>query len=168
MKIAMIAAVAENRVIGKDNDLVWHLPNDMKYFVEVTKGRHVIMGRKNYESIPAKFRPLPNRPNIVLSHQKKFEARGCIVLNTLEAAIAYAKEAQETEAFIIGGAQIYKMGLEIADRLYITEVHAAFEGDTYFPEFDKTTWKEVSRIHHSKDESHECSFDFVIYDRQHH
>lgn len=161
----MIAAVAENGVIGKDNDLVWNLPDDMKYFVEKTKKRHVIMGRKNYDSIPPKFRPLPNRPNIVITRQSNFVAEGCIVLNNLEDAFLLCKEAEEQEVFIIGGAQIYKMGLEVADKIYITEIHQNFNGDTFFPDFDKSKWKEVSRKHHSKDEKHECSFDYVIYER---
>ena len=162
----MIAAVAENRVIGKDNDLVWHLPNDMKYFVDKTRGRHVIMGRKNYESIPEKFRPLPNRPNIVLTRQPKFQANGCTVLADLDEALAMAESAGEHEAFIIGGAQIYELGLDLAHRMYITEVHAQFDGDTHFPEFDKSVWKEISRDHHEKDDRHDYSFDFVIYQRQ--
>ena len=161
----MIAAVAENGVIGKDNDLVWHLPNDMRYFVEKTKGRHVIMGRKNYESIPDKFRPLPNRPNVVLTRQNDFKANGCTVLSSLDEAIAMAENAGEHEVFIIGGSQIYELGLDLAHRMYITEVHASFEGDTYFPQFDKTTWKETSREHHPKDERHDFSFDFVLYER---
>jgi len=162
----MIAAVAENGVIGKDNDLVWHLPDDMKYFVNKTKGRHVIMGRKNYQSIPENFRPLPNRPNIVLTRQSNFEAKGCVVLNTLEEALKLAEESHETEAFIIGGAQIYKMGLALADRMYITQVHESFDGDTFFPDFDKSIWKEVNREHHPQDDKHPHSFDFVIYERK--
>ena len=161
----MIAAVADNGVIGKDNDLVWQLPNDMKYFVEKTRGKHVIMGRKNYESIPAKFRPLPNRPNIIITRQANFKADGCIVLNNLEEAIALAKNANETEAFIIGGAQIYELGLAIADRMYITEIHKSYEGDTHFPTFSKQEWQEVNRESHPADERHETSFDFVVYER---
>lgn len=165
MIISMIAAVAENRVIGKDNDLVWNLPDDMKYFVEKTKARHVIMGRKNYESIPPKFRPLPNRPNIVLTRQNNFQADGCVILKNLEEAIELARKNGETEAFIIGGAQIYKLGLAIADKMYITEVHARFDGDTYFPTFDNSEWHETTREHHPKDENHDYSFDFVTYER---
>lgn len=161
----MIAAVAENGVIGKDNDLVWQLPNDMKYFVDKTRGRHVIMGRKNYDSIPDKFRPLPNRPNLILTRQTNFEAEGCTILSSLDEALAMAEDAGEHEAFIIGGAQIYELGLDLADRMYITEVHAPFDGDTHFPDFDKTLWKEASREHHPKDNRHDYSFDFVIYER---
>jgi dihydrofolate reductase len=165
MIISMIAAVAENGVIGKDNDLVWNLPDDMRYFVEKTRGRHVIMGRKNFESIPEKFRPLPNRPNIILSRNTAYHADGCTTVDNLSAALNIAKESEEYEAFIIGGAQIYQMGLEYADRMYITEVKGSFEGDTFFPEFDKSIWKETSRISHEKDERHDFAFDFVTYEK---
>ena len=161
----MIAAVAENGVIGKDNDLVWNLPDDMRYFVEKTKGRHVIMGRRNFESIPEKFRPLPNRPNIILSRNAAYHAEGCTTVTDLASALDIAKNSQESEAFIIGGAQIYKMGFEHADRMYITEVKASFEGDTFFPEFDKSIWKETSRTTHAKDERHDFAFDFVVYEK---
>lgn len=161
----MIAAVAENGVIGKDNGLVWNLPNDMQYFVEKTKDCHVIMGRRNFESIPEKFRPLPNRPNIILSHNTEYHATGCTTVTDLASALEIAKDGQETEVFIIGGAQIYKMGLEHADRMYITEVKASFEGDTFFPKFDKSIWKETSRTSHAKDERHDFAFDFVIYEK---
>jgi dihydrofolate reductase len=165
MIISMIAAVAENGVIGKDNDLVWNLPDDMRYFVEKTKGRHVIMGRKNYESIPAKFRPLPNRPNIILSRNAAFKADGCTTVADLDAALEIARTSGESEAFIIGGAQIYKMGLEKANCMYITEVKGTFDGDTFFPDFDKNLWKEVSRTSHAKDEKHDYAFDFVTYEK---
>jgi len=165
MIISMIAAVAENNVIGKDNDLVWNLPNDMRYFVEKTKGRHVIMGRRNYESIPHKYRPLPNRPNIILSRNAGFHAEGCTTVTDLQSALDLAEKAGEDEAFIIGGAQIYNMGLAYADRMYITEVKACFEGDTYFPEIDNSIWKETSRSHHPVDDRHDYAFDFVVYEK---
>jgi len=165
MIISMIAAVAENGVIGKDNDLVWNLPDDMRYFVGKTKGRHVIMGRKNFESIPAKFRPLPNRPNIILSRNAGYQAGGCTTVTDIDTALKIASDSGETEAFVIGGAQIYKMGLEKANRMYITEVKGTFEGDTYFPDFDKSIWKEVSRSHHAQDEKHDYAFDFVVYEK---
>ncbi len=165
MKISMIAAVAENRVIGKDNDLVWHLPDDMKYFKDTTKESVVIMGRKNFESLPPKWKPLPNRTNLIISRNAEYDALGCKVFTSLEASLEYAKTLQQEEIFIIGGGQIYNLGLETADRMYITEIHASFEGDAFFPEWDKSSWREVSRIHHPTDERHEYSFDFVIYDR---
>lgn len=165
MKISMIAAVAENYVIGKDNDLVWSLPDDMKFFMRTTTGHHVIMGRKNFESLPDKFRPLPNRTNIVITRQDTYDAQGAAVVNSLEDALAIARENGEQEAFIIGGGEIYKLGLEVADTMYITEVHGSFEGDAFFPKFDKSNWKEVERISHSTDEKHAFSFDFVTYER---
>ncbi|HEX6227376.1 MAG TPA: dihydrofolate reductase [Chryseolinea sp.] len=166
MIISMIAAVSKNRVIGKNNDLPWKLPDDMKFFMETTKGHYAIMGRKNYESIPHKFKPLPNRTNIVVTRQKNYNAPGCVVVDSLEHGLTMAKESQEAEAFIIGGAEIYKLGLPYANRLYLTEINAEIDGDTFFPEYDKTQWRETSRQHHAKDERHAFSFDFVIYDKK--
>jgi len=165
MIISLIAAVAENMVIGKNNDLPWNLPDDMKYFMQTTKVHHVIMGRKNYDSIPEKFRPLPNRTNIVVTRQKNFQAPGCQVVHTLEDAISIADRNNETEAFIIGGAEIYKQGMKFTQRMYLTEIKARIEGDTYFPTFSKEEWKEVSRVPHKEDERHKYSFDFVVYER---
>jgi dihydrofolate reductase len=167
MIISLIAALSKNRVIGKNNDLPWHLPDDMKYFMQTTKGHHVIMGRKNYDSIPEKFRPLPNRTNIVVTRQKDFSAPNCTIVNSIEQGIAIANKAGEPETFIIGGAQIYKEGMALTQRMYLTEIQADIEGDTYFPEIVLTKWREVSRIHHPADERHKFKFDFVIYDRIH-
>lgn len=166
MTISLIAALSENRVIGKNNDLPWHLPDDMKYFMQTTKKHHVIMGRKNYDSIPEKFRPLPNRTNIVVTRQKDFHAPGCIVVNSIERGLEIANNNQETEVFIIGGAEIYNQGFTFATRLYLTEIHTHIEGDTYFPEFDKSQWKEVLRKHHLIDERHKFPFDFVVFERE--
>ena len=166
MIISMIAAVSKNQVIGKNNDLPWKLPDDMKFFMETTKGHHAIMGRKNYESIPHKFKPLPNRPNIVVTRQNNFNAPGCIVVDSLEKGLAIARDNQEAEAFIIGGAEIYKLGMSYANRLYLTEINAEIQGDTFFPQYDKAKWLEISRVHHDKDERHSYEFDFVIYDKK--
>ncbi len=165
MTISIIAAVAKNGVIGKDKDLVWDLPDDMQYFVDKTRGRHVIMGRNNYESIPHKYRPLPNRTNIIITRQKDYEAPGCTIVNSLKEALDLAKTNGEKEAFIIGGGEIYKLGLSSAHRLYITEIDKEYEGDTWFPKFDQSQWHEVSRIHHPADSRHEAAFDFVVYER---
>jgi dihydrofolate reductase len=165
MTISLIAAMAQNRVIGKNNDLPWKLPDDMKFFMQTTKGHYVIMGRKNYDSLHEKFKPLPNRTNIVVTRQKNFQAPGCLVVNSVESGIAIARQNQEQETFIIGGAEIYKLALPEAHRIYLTEIHAHVDGDTYFPEFSKKEWKEISRIPHSADERHLFSFDFVIYER---
>jgi len=166
MKISLIVAIAENNVIGKDNDLIWRLPNDMKYFKAKTLGHHIITGRKNYISIPVKFRPLPDRTNIVLTRQDNFKEQDCIILNSLEAAIEYAKKNNETELFIIGGGQIYKEALEknLIDKMYITHVHHQFDGDTFFPEID-TSWKQVSEVNHSVDEKHKYEYTFTVYEK---
>jgi len=166
MKVSLVVAVAENGVIGKDNDLPWHLPDDMKFFMQVTKNHYVILGRKNYESLPAKYRPLPHRTNVVVTRQKDFHAPGCIVVNTLEDALRIALENGEDEAMVIGGAAIYALSFPYANRLYITEIAAHVKGDVYFPEYNKDEWKEVSREHHEKDERHAYAFDIVTYERK--
>jgi dihydrofolate reductase len=166
MIISLIAALTKNHVIGKNNDLPWHLPDDMKYFMQTTKEHHVIMGRKNYESIPEKFRPLPNRTNIVVTRQKDFDAPGCWVVNTLEDGMALALAEGEDELFIIGGSEIYALGMNYADQLYLTEIDTTLEGDTYFPSFNRDEWQEVSRTHHNTDSRHAYSFDFVVYKKK--
>lgn len=166
MKISLIAAVAHNHVIGKDNDLPWHLPDDMKFFMQTTKGHHCIMGRKNYDSIPEKFRPLPNRTNIVVTRQREFKAPGCLVVHTLKRAFEIARNNGEGEVFVIGGAEIYRASMEVADILYLTEIQADIEGDTYFPFFDKQHWQETSRKHHPTNDRHAYAFDFVTYVRR--
>src|SRR5688500_11660554 len=141
MIVSMIAAVARNLTIGKDNDLPWKLPDDMKFFMNTTKGHYVIMGRKNYDSLHEKFKPLPNRTNIVVTRQKDFKAPGCIVTHNVKDAVELARKGNENEAFIIGGAEIYKVALPDADRLYLTEIKADVDGDTFFPQFSKGEWK---------------------------
>ncbi len=166
MTISLIAALTKNGVIGKNNDLPWHLPDDMKYFMQTTKTHHVIMGRKNYESIPEKFRPLPNRINIVVTRQRDFPAAGCIVVNTIEDGVALARDAGENELFIIGGSEIYALGMSFANKLYLTEIDSTLEGDTYFPPFNKGEWNELSRKHHEADTRHVYPFDFVVYKKK--
>jgi dihydrofolate reductase len=163
--VSLIAAVSKNMVIGKKNDLPWNLPDDMKFFMQTTKGHHVIMGRKNYDSIPEKFRPLPNRTNIVVTRQQSFKAPGCIVVHSVEKGLEIARNNGEQETFIIGGADIYRLGMNQTQRMYLTEIDADIDGDTYFPEFKRQEWKEISRSHHSTDDRHKYPFDFVIYDR---
>ncbi len=166
MKISLIAALTKNRVIGKDNDLPWRLPDDMKYFMKTTTGHHVVMGRKNYDSLPEKFKPLPSRTNIVVTRQSGFTASGCRVVNSIEEGIDIAKKNNEHEVFIIGGAQIYRQALPMADYLYLTEIQGEIDGDTFFPEIDKSNWTEFSRKPHPKDDKHRFAFDFVIYKRK--
>lgn len=164
--ISLIAALAKNRVIGKNNDLPWRLPDDMKYFMETTKGHCVIMGRKNYDSLPQKFRPLANRTNIVVTRQQNFEAEGCIVVHSMEDALKTAQQHNEKEVFVMGGAEIYAQALKAANRLYLTEIDAEIDGDTFFPVVNYKAYKEVSRTRHHADEKHRYAFDFVIYEKQ--
>ncbi len=158
--ISIIAAVAENRAIGIHNRLPWHLPADLKYFRNKTLGHHVIMGRKNYQSIG---KPLPQRTNIVVSRDPGFDAPGCVVVNSIDAALAAAHG--DPEVFIIGGAGIYAQSLPFADRLYLTLVHYSFEGDTYFPELEWAQWKEISKEFHEPDERNPYPYSFVVLDR---
>ena len=163
MVISLIAALSKNRVIGKNNDLPWHLPDDMKYFMNTTKAHHVIMGRKNYESIPEKFRPLPNRTNIVVTRQKEYHAPQCILVNKLEDGIALAKNAGEKELFIIGGAELYQQAMPLAERLIVTEIALETEGDAHFPPIDVQVWQETGR---DEFEHAPLPYAFVTYERR--
>lgn len=167
MKITLVAAVAENGVIGRDNDLPWRLPDDMKFFMETTKGHYVILGRKNYESLPPKYQPLPDRVNIVVTRQRDYKAPGSFVVHDIDSAFSMARDNGEQEVMVIGGSAIYELALPVADRLYITEVKARVEGDVKFPKFSRDEWQEVSRVHHPSDARHAYSFDFVLYERKH-
>ena len=162
MTVSLIVAVSENGVIGKDNDLIWHLPKDMRFFKETTMGHHVIMGRKNFESIPHKYSPLPNRTNIIITRQADYTAEGCVVVNSIEAALESSKNNGENEPFIIGGGQIYKLALEanMIDKVYLTKVHHSFEGDTFFPELN-SDWEEINKIENKADEKHSYDYDFI-------
>lgn len=165
MIISLIAAVAENNVIGKDNNLPWHLPTDMKYFRDTTMGHSVIMGRKNYDSIPLKYRPLDGRTNIVVTRQKDFKAEGCIVVNSVDAALAEANKKNETEVFIIGGADIYKQTIDIADKVYYTKIHHTFDGDAFFPEIVPAKWKLAEKKDVAADAKNKFSFSFCVYQK---
>jgi dihydrofolate reductase len=159
--LSMIVAAAENNAIGKDNKLLWHLPDDLKHFKRTTKGHHVIAGRKTFES---QGRPLPNRTNIIVTRNKNFHAEGCIIANSLDEALN--KVENDDEPFIIGGENIYKLAMPITDRIYLTRVHASFEADTFFPEINMKEWVETSRSYHEKDEKHDYAFSILIYDRK--
>lgn len=168
MKIALIAAVAANQVIGRSNDLPWHLPDDFKFFKEKTKGHPIIMGRKSLESLG---KPLPKRTNIVITRDLSripaaYKDQGVVIVDSLEMAINEAQQVEESEIFIIGGAEIYTLALPLATTLYLTEIQENYEGDTYFPQFDKNEWQEVARRHHPVDERHGAAFDFVTYERK--
>lgn len=165
MTISSIVAVAKNNVIGKDNKLIWRLPADMQWFKKHTEGCIIITGRKNYESIPEKFRPLLKRVTIVVTRQKDYKAYGAFVVTSVEQAITMARKINEgdKEVFIIGGAEIYKQTMDLANKLYVTEIHHEFEGDVHFPEIDKKKWKEVSRISMKADEKNKYDHDFCLY-----
>jgi len=166
MGVALIVAVAENGVIGKDNDLIWHLPKDMRFFKETTLGHHVIMGRKNFESIPHKYRPLTDRTNIVITRQSGYKAEGCIIVNSVVAALDIAKNNGDTEPFIIGGGQIYKLALEanLVDKIYLTKINNTFDGDTFFPDLENE-WKEVERIDCKADQKHAHDYSFLTFEK---
>ena len=164
MIVSSIVAIAENYVIGKNNQLIWRLPDDMKYFKDFTEGHCVITGRKNYESIPEKFRPLVARTNIVVTRQANYAAPGAIVVNSIEAALQQAQLLGESEVFIIGGAEIYRQTLGIIDKLYLTKVHHSFDGDAIFPALNMEQWIEQSHQFHPIDEKHKYSFTYFIYD----
>lgn len=159
--IIMIAAVAENNALGKNNDLLWHLPNDFKRFKAVTTGHHIIMGRKTFESFP---KPLPNRTHVIITRQKDYKAAGCIVVSSLAEALSVCPANEDV--FIIGGGEIYNLALPIADKLDLTKVHHTFEADAYFPEIDPKQWKLTNSEHHSKDEKHQYDYSFESYERK--
>lgn len=158
--ITMIAAVAENNALGMDNKLIWHLSDDLKRFKNLTKGHHVIMGRKTFESMP---KALPNRTNVVITRQAEYAAENAHVVNTLEAALALAQE--DDRPFIIGGGEIYRQGVAFANCIELTRVHDDFEADTFFPEIDTAVWREVWRENHDKDEKHAHAFSFIRYEK---
>ncbi len=162
MRISMIAALADNRVIGRDGDMPWHLSEDMRYFKAKTLGKPVIMGRQTFESMG---RPLPRRPNIVVTRNRDFAAADVAVAHDIEAALTLAKGqlGDGDEVMIIGGGQIYEQALRFADRLYLTEIHAKPDGDTFFPEFDRAEWREVRREAQATPDS--LDYDFVILER---
>lgn len=165
MRVIIIAAVAENRAIGRNNDLIWNLPDDMAFFSRSTKGHTVITGRKNYESIPEKYRPLPGRKNIVVSRNSDYSAPGSVVSTSLQTALELASQDNPDVVFIIGGGQIYKEAMEsgLVTELFITHVHEDFEADVFFPEVDYGLWNKVSASFHPKDERHPHSFTITRY-----
>lgn len=166
MEVILIVAMSRNRVIGKDNDLAWHLPVDMRFFKEATRGFPVITGRKNFESIPHKFRPLPGRKNIVVTRQTDYDAgEGVAAVSRLSDALDIARAEGKEKAFIIGGGEIYRLALEEGkvDRMFITEIDAEVQGDTYFPSFDHDGWDSQIIMEHPADESHAFDMRFMEY-----
>ncbi len=167
MKVSLIVAMDLEKGIGRNNDLMWHLPADMKFFKETTTNHIVVMGRKNYDSIPSKYRPLPNRVNVVLTRNVDYQAEGCLVFNSLEACLEFFKNEAEKTVFIIGGGEIYRKALELncIDEMYISHVNKMYGADTFFPEFDLKKWKVETVFTHEKDERNEASFSVVKYSK---
>lgn len=167
MKISAVVAASENNAIGLKGNLLWRLPLDMEFFKNVTRGHHVLMGRKSWESLPKKFRPLDGRVNLVITRQPGYRADGAIVLKNIEEGIEYAKKEREKELMIIGGGEIYRQSLPQTDRVYLTRVHHIFaEADTFFPVLPANEWKMVKDEPHPADEKHKYSFDFLVYERR--
>ncbi len=159
--ITMIAAAADNNELGKDNDLVWHLPDDFKRFKQLTTGHHIIMGRKTFESFP---KPLPNRVHVVITRNKEYKPEGAVVVHSMEEALDIAKD--DEQPFIIGGGEIYTIGMEYADCIELTRVHGKFEADTFFPEIDPEQWKVEKSELHEADERHKVAFTYLTYLRK--
>ena len=163
INLTLIAAAGEDNSIGKDNDLIWHLSDDLKRFKSLTNGHHIIMGRKTFESFP---KPLPNRTHIVITRNNKYSVpEGVLVAQSLEEAILQIKD--DDQPFIIGGGEIYKQALSLVDKIELTRVHHNFEeADTFLPSIDETIWKEVSRNTHDADDRHKYAFSFISYERR--
>ncbi|ANB58242.1 dihydrofolate reductase [Anoxybacillus sp. B7M1] len=161
--ISLIVAMDHHRVIGKDNQLPWHLPADLAYFKRVTMGHPIIMGRKTFESIG---RPLPGRENIIITRNHSFRPEGCTVIHSVADIQKIAAERENEEIFIIGGAELFRATLPLADRLYITKIAGQFAGDTFFPSFDEREWCLVSSQQGQKDEKNRYDFAFLVYERK--
>lgn len=161
-RLAAIAAMDENRVIGANNQLPWHLPADLQHFKALTTGHPILMGRKTYESIG---RPLPNRLNIIMTRDTNYQAAGCEVVHSITAALVVAKEQQAKEIFIIGGAEIYQQLMPHTQRIYLTIVHHAFTGDTFFPAIDMSIWQEIQRERHEADTNNLYAYTFITLDK---
>lgn len=159
--LTLIAAAGENNALGKDNDLVWHLPDDFKRFKRLTSGHHIIMGRKTFESFP---QPLPERTHVVITRRENYKKEGIVVVHSLERAIELSED--DPQPFVIGGGEIYKLAIDVADKIELTRVHGTFEADTYFPEIDETNWKLVAEKYHEKDENHNFAFTYLTYERR--
>ena len=165
MIISLIVAMDENRAIGIQNHLPWYLPDDLKRFKTLTMGHHLIMGRKTYESIG---QSLPGRIMIIITRQHDYQPDSCLVVNSLREAIDLAAAQQETEAFIIGGGQIFAQSIDLADRIYLTLVHTRVTAGVYFPEFERNNWVEVESIHHPADTKHPYPFTFITLEKKVH
>lgn len=156
--ITMIAAAGAHNELGKDNDLVWHLPHDFKRFKQLTTGHHIIMGRKTFESFP---KPLPNRTHVVITRNSAYKKEGAVVVHSMEEALSLA--AGDPQPFIIGGGEIYKLGLPLSNKIELTRVHGTFDADTFFPELSKEQWHLISEVRHEKDDRHNYAFTFETW-----
>ncbi|MCW3125932.1 MAG: dihydrofolate reductase [Bacteroidetes bacterium] len=162
MIISAVVAVGMNNEIGAKGDLLWVLPKDMAHFKNITWGHHVLMGRKSFEALPPKYRPLPGRPNIIVSRDPDLKNDGCKNVTSIEEGVKFAKDNGEEELMIIGGGEIYKLALPVTDRIYLTRVHASFpEADTHFPEINMTQWETISTELIPADEKHKYSFEII-------
>ena len=162
MKITLIAAAAENNALGKDNDLVWHLPDDFKRFKKLTSHHHIIMGRKTFESFP---KPLPNRTHIVITRNSEYDAgEGIIVVDSIDAVLDAVMN--DDNPYVIGGGEIYKLALDQATHIELTRVHSSFEADAFFPEINENDWELVAETFHPKDERHDYAFTYLTYARR--
>ncbi len=159
-KITLVAAASENNALGKDKDLVWHLPDDFRRFKKITSGHHIIMGRKTFESFPGL---LPNRTHVVITRKKDYDPEGAVVVHSLQAALKYSSE--EAEVFIIGGGEIFQQSIGLADKIELTRVHGTFEADAFFPEVSEDQWKLTDSQFHPKDDRHQYSFTYLTYER---
>ncbi len=162
----MVVAASDNNAIGLNGKLLWNLPKDMQFFKNITLGHQVLMGRKSWDALPPKFRPLPGRPNIVVTRQTGFEAKDSKVVRTIEEGVQFAKDDGEKELMIIGGGEIYRQALLITDKVYLTRVHHTFEeADAFFPVLNPDAWKQTSIEAHEPDQKHKYAFDFLVYER---
>jgi dihydrofolate reductase len=161
MKLSIISALSANRVIGKDNALPWHLPADLRFFKQKTMGHWLLMGRRTFESMEGLLR---GRTIVVITRRRRYQPEGVLVAGSIDQALSMAPPAEEV--FIAGGAEIYAQMLKMADRMYLTLIHQEFEGDTFFPRFDKSEWVITERIDHAPDERNPYAYSFVTFDRQ--
>ncbi len=161
-RLSLIVAIGEGGVMGAGGGLPWRLPADLAHFKRLTLGHHILMGRKTWDSIG---RPLPGRTSVVLSRDPSLELEGAIVVGSLEEALALAREAGDDEPFVIGGAEIYRLAMDRVDRIWLTRVHASFEGDTFFDEPSPAEWREVSRERHEPDDRNSFTYEFLCLDR---
>ena len=161
MIISFIVAVSQNNVIGKEGNLPWHLPADMKYFKQLTLSHHIIMGRGTFEGLG---KALKGRTNIVVTRQPDYNAPDCVVVGDLKSAFEYTREHNETECFVIGGGDVFRQSLIWADKIYLTKVFHNFDGDTFFPDLNEDDWKMVSEERHLPDEKNRYAFAFQVYE----